>query len=864
MKKHLVVILVSLLTYNLSEAQEFLGIRQMNYSGVMGSDLNPASLADNRMVVDVTLAGFSFNAYNNYLHMNTRLMPYGWQGSFSSDTNDLAAQQWQNDPNFGKIIFADSTDYYRSINSGNFFTFDNPDRKPLKALINTEVDILNAMATFRKNTMGVSFQIKHRTFLNVDHISPDLMTLIVEELEYPDLWNLDLKDQLLNLSFNSWVEYNAGFAMVLKDDNEHFFKAGGKLKFLQGLASLYLYTDEVDYNFLNADTATFLKGDFDYGYSSNIDDYFDANATSSTNSVGFNDVFQLTSKLGLGLDIGGVYEWRPNWKDYKYDMDGKTDLWRRDQNKYKLRVGFAINDIGGMKYTKSVNSRNFEVNTQKPLELATFEDTDGLIGFNENVDSLILAGSAQRIDDKGVFVMNLPTHFNLDVDYHIWNDFYANFRLTASPQRNKDAHKVRYPTSIALTPRYDYKWAGAAIPLSYSSLYGMRAGLGLRLGPIVIGTGDLKPFFAPGKDRKVRGADFYFALKVPILYGKPNDKDLDKVSKKYDKCPNVPGVWEFKGCPDSDGDGIKDIDDACPTDPGPKEFDGCPDTDGDKIIDLDDDCPEDAGLAEFNGCPDTDGDKIMDKDDECPEVPGLVEFKGCPDTDGDGITDADDLCPEVPGPIENEGCPDTDGDGLLDYLDGCPTEAGPRENNGCPWVDTDGDGLLDKDDKCPTVAGPIENEGCPYTDTDGDGVIDKDDECITVPGPVENKGCPVIKEEEQEILNTAFENLEFESGKAIIKQVSYASLEELAGLLIKKSDWKLQIAGHTDDVGKAQSNLILSKKRSEAVRDFLVQRGIATERFVVQYFGEEKPIATNDTPAGRQKNRRVEMTVIFE
>ncbi|WP_449390405.1 OmpA family protein [Crocinitomix algicola] len=143
-------------------------------------------------------------------------------------------------------------------------------------------------------------------------------------------------------------------------------------------------------------------------------------------------------------------------------------------------------------------------------------------------------------------------------------------------------------------------------------------------------------------------------------------------------------------------------------------------------------------------------------------------------------------------------------------------------------------------------------------------MLDKDDECVNVPGVPENNGCPKIEEEEQEIINTAFDNLEFESGKAIIKESSFESLEGLAELLIKKEDWKLKIAGHTDSQGAAQSNLILSKKRAEAVKTFLMQRGITDERLFVQYFGEEKPIDTNDTPEGRQRNRRVEMDIVFE
>jgi outer membrane protein OmpA-like peptidoglycan-associated protein len=222
------------------------------------------------------------------------------------------------------------------------------------------------------------------------------------------------------------------------------------------------------------------------------------------------------------------------------------------------------------------------------------------------------------------------------------------------------------------------------------------------------------------------------------------------------------------------------------------------------------------------------------------------------------------LCPNAAGPKANEGCPDTDKDGLFDYLDECPTKPGPKDNRGCPWPDTDADGILDKDDDCPNNAGPKSNNGCPYTDTDGDGVLDKDDDCVNTPGPKSNNGCPVIEEAEQEILNTAFENLEFESGKDIIKDVSFPSLEELANLLIKKGEWKIIIAGHTDNVGSAKSNLILSKKRSQAVGVYLEQRGVNSERIIVQYFGEEKPVADNNSKEGRQQNRRVEMTILFE
>ena len=140
---------------------------------------------------------------------------------------------------------------------------------------------------------------------------------------------------------------------------------------------------------------------------------------------------------------------------------------------------------------------------------------------------------------------------------------------------------------------------------------------------------------------------------------------------------------------------------------------GGSDADKDGVSDKKDKCPSVPGLKEYEGCPDTDGDKIIDKEDSCPEVPGLLEFNGCLDSDGDGISDPEDKCPNEPGKTEMNGCPDNDGDGVSDDLDDCKTAPGPLENNGCPWPDSDGDGINDNDDLCIDEQGTIENNGCP-------------------------------------------------------------------------------------------------------------------------------------------------------
>lgn len=264
------------------------------------------------------------------------------------------------------------------------------------------------------------------------------------------------------------------------------------------------------------------------------------------------------------------------------------------------------------------------------------------------------------------------------------------------------------------------------------------------------------------------------------------------------------------------------------------------DTDGDGIYDKKDACPEVFGLAAFNGCPDTDGDGIKDSEDACPEVAGLAELNGCPDTDGDGIADKDDACPTVKGTKANNGCPDADGDGVIDSKDGCPKVAGPKENKGCPWPDTDGDGILDKDDNCPKVAGVAANNGCPK-----------------VVEVVE-----VITPEAKAQLDSYAKTIFFNSGKATFKKGVSEKLDAIAEIMKQYPDAKFAIGGHTDSIGSAKLNKRLSQKRADAVRNYLISKGISADRLTAYGYGEEFPIDTNKTSAGRAHNRRVEIKLI--
>lgn len=231
------------------------------------------------------------------------------------------------------------------------------------------------------------------------------------------------------------------------------------------------------------------------------------------------------------------------------------------------------------------------------------------------------------------------------------------------------------------------------------------------------------------------------------------------------------------------------------------------------------------------------------------------------DRDGDGVADVDDKCPDLAGSAALMGCPDRDGDGISDVDDKCPDAAGTAKYQGCPIPDTDGDGVHDELDKCPTVAGFARYEGCAIPDSDKDGVNDELDKCPNNAGPASNQGCPVIAKEVIEKVNFAARNVFFTTGSYQVLPKSFSALDGVVQLMKSDATLMIDIDGHTDAQGSDESNQVLSDNRAGAVKNYFVSKGIDANRLKSSGYGELKPVADNNTAAGRAKNRRTEMTV---
>lgn len=234
------------------------------------------------------------------------------------------------------------------------------------------------------------------------------------------------------------------------------------------------------------------------------------------------------------------------------------------------------------------------------------------------------------------------------------------------------------------------------------------------------------------------------------------------------------------------------------------------------------------------------------------------------DKDHDGKPDAIDRCPEEPATTA-DGCPvrDVDNDGVLDDVDACKFERG-NPPCGCPIRDRDGDKVIDELDRCPDEAGPL--EGCPDPDADHDGILVPADRCPNEPETKNNfedtDGCPDQIPEKVRRFTGVIQGIEFDTGKAKIRPTSTPLLDAAVLVLNEYPALRLEITGHTDNVGTPETNVELSEKRAESVKAYFVSKGIDEKRIQTRGAGPNEPIADNKTAAGRQKNRRIEFKLI--
>jgi outer membrane protein OmpA-like peptidoglycan-associated protein len=624
MKKKVLGLLFMFCAFSFLEvsAQEFSPFISSPYAGVTAGKLNPASLAGSNYKFDVTLFGASSGVHNDLLIFSRKELIFntGFYKDLWGYRNDFF------DLKIPTGARKDVKDYLKKTSA----TWDNDS---YGGYFSGQFDILNMM--YRVNErFSLAAGYSKRWQASGNGIPKEVAAKFAET-RIPGIGGEGVGYDIVTWSDATTAAvaiYDQIFvsgAYTFFEQDAHVLKGGLTAKLLFNGSSAFAFAEN-------------YTGELEGGIG----------LSSVTGEAGY----AVDSKLGFGADIGVEYEYRP------------AELAGNEVAEYRLKAGLSLLDLGGF--------------SSKTADYEDLKNSGGK-GVPSGVGDLFRRYGTGT--SKGEYTMGLPTVIAASVDYQfslpIPVPLFLNFTPYIALGQNSP-HKAYKFTSFNLIPHAEWKNFGVSVPLQFDQYGKFTAGIGLRAFRYVwIGSNTLIKNLWPGTNKNY-SADFHFMVKVP-LYEK-NDRDKDGVSDKKDKCPDVPGLKKFQGCPDTDGDGIPDDQDACPNEAGPVATNGCPDRDGDGVPDKDDRCPDQAGSKELQGCSDKDGDGIPDNDDECPDQAGPKATKGCPDKDGDGIADKDDRCPDQAGVTALKGCPDKDGDGVPDIDDECPDQAGTSANKGCP------------------------------------------------------------------------------------------------------------------------------------------------------------------------------------
>jgi hypothetical protein len=255
--------------------------------------------------------------------------------------------------------------------------------------------------------------------------------------------------------------------------------------------------------------------------------------------------YKLTDKPSVGFDIGIVYEYRPKYKQYFYNVDGRRYLVRKDKNKYLFKIGLSVIDIGRLRYKKDYNSFNLSAaftpdysqryrnkdnsipeNTEwLDVKKASFSFLEYAIFVDTLYQRYLNDQGVEKTEDPGIFTVRLPAAVSLQVDVRVYHRIYINATTYTGLYQGFDyAPNSHYLSNYSITPRYESKWLTVCLPVQYNQYKKLNVGLGIRTAFVYFGINNL--FSAMFND--TYGLNVYLGAKLPVFLNKPrSDVDND-------------------------------------------------------------------------------------------------------------------------------------------------------------------------------------------------------------------------------------------------------------------------------------------------------------------------------------------------
>lgn len=477
-----------------SPAQHLPGIAMSNYAGPNALYHNPAFVTDNRYSVSINLVGAQMYTANNHVRYAA---PY----SFLSMITNTVSDKYKNER--GVLQFPRS--YLDEKLNGN------------KKFLNAGGDIRLPSVMFQLfgGKVGVGLSNRFRYILNTTQVTEPLARLISKTTRLEELQGPDFTNQSGRLHLNGYGEIAFTLGGVILDNETEFFKAGITAKRLIGLYNAHVLIDNSSYNIL-PDPSWDDKRQYINIHQINV-------RYGITKDEGFQDIRPTPAWLignaapgnGWGMDIGAVYEYRPDINKFSFTEKGvrKNDASR---NKYLYRISASLTDIGRIRFRNPNYVLQQEVHTEnKRFVYDDFQKLQGSEGAFQAVNSSLGVTGSLAPNFRSV----LPMAFQASIDYNVKPNVYVN-GLWVQNLISQGAFGMKAESVIAVTPRYEYKWLEVSVPFTLMNRYRSPSfGIAGRAGPLWIGTDHMTGLFNIGNPKAF---NIYFGLTAG-LYRRPPD-----------------------------------------------------------------------------------------------------------------------------------------------------------------------------------------------------------------------------------------------------------------------------------------------------------------------------------------------------
>ncbi len=425
MKKTILLLILPIFSF----AQNYIGLHADNYKGVHGVLFNPASIVNSPFKTDINIIGFSIVADNDIYNLG-----------FDTDFDDVSISDFSNNSNL---------------------------------YLNTDFLGPSFMMNINKNN-SIAVYTRARAFFNGNDINGELFDSFFDD--FSDNPSFDISEDGFSIIGHSWGEIGFSYATVLLDKPEHKITAGGTLKYLRGIGSASVSSDDFRVAYDSNTNTVDTSGELTYYSTFDVSD----------------DDFDVANANGFGADFGFTYEWKK--------LTDEAEL--SGFNNYKLKFGLSIMDIGHIKYEMFEHKQYFVNGID--IDESIFDDED----LQDVLETLYTSNDLE----KNVKI-SLPTSMNLQADWNINNKFFVNMFSNISLV-SKDGTSTNMVNQFILTPRFETKIFTAQLPFTYSSYGNLKAGLGFRFGPFYVGSSSLISNIMSANSKS---ADAYIGMKIPVF-----------------------------------------------------------------------------------------------------------------------------------------------------------------------------------------------------------------------------------------------------------------------------------------------------------------------------------------------------------